>query len=85
MNRHEFALAAAVDPALSTLPKLAHGLVRAIEAAEAEGEAPEQDPAVCVIGAFIAFHTHADVNSVKGYNNLLSLCEQRAAQQPTEQ
>ncbi len=85
MNRHEFALAAATDPALSTLPRLAKGLVDAIEAVEAEGEAPERDPAICVIGAFIAFHTHADVNSVRGYSNLLSLCEERLAQLPVEQ
>lgn len=85
MNRFEFALAASVDPTLYALPSLAAELVKAIEAAKAEGELPQEDPAVLVLGAFISFHTHADVNSALGYRRLLSLCEDRLALTPTRQ
>jgi hypothetical protein len=33
---------------------------------------------VVLLGSFIAFHVHADVNSATGYRELLSSCEQRA-------
>jgi hypothetical protein len=77
MNRFQFALKAADGPKAVTLPELADGLVAAISAAEAEGLAAGEDPAVLVIGSFIAFHTHADINTIRGYRDLLSLCEQR--------
>ena len=38
---------------------------------------PLQDPAVLVMGAFIAFHTNADVNSYGGYRRLIQRCADR--------
>lgn len=83
MNRFQFALAAASSTTASTLPRLARELAAAVEAIEQEGGEPEQDPAVLVIGSLIAFHTHADVNTVKGYRDLLSMCEQQLIAHPT--
>lgn len=60
------------------LKTLAQGLVDAIDEAEAEGiQDPSRDPAVLVFGAFIAFHTHADVSTVGGYQDLIEACRQR--------
>jgi hypothetical protein len=57
---------------------LAQGLVEAIIEAETEGiPDPSNDPAVMLFGAFIAFHTHADVNTVLGYKKLIELCRVR--------
>lgn len=57
---------------------LAQGLVDAIVEAECEGvEDPSRDPAVMVFGAFIAFHTHVDVNTRKGYLTLIEMCRER--------
>jgi hypothetical protein len=79
MNRFQFALAAAASQSASTLPNLARALATAIDAIEAEGGTPEDDPAVLVMGSLIAFHTHADINTLSGYRNLLSLCEHQLA------
>lgn len=60
------------------LKALAEGLVSAIEEAEVDGVAdPSRDPAVLVFGAFIAFHTHADVSTVAGYHELIEQCRER--------
>lgn len=60
------------------LKTLAEGLVKAIEEAEASGSPdPSRDPAVMVFGAFIAFHTHADIMSVGGYYELIDACRER--------
>jgi hypothetical protein len=42
-------------------------LLAAIDEVEAEGGQPDVDPAVLVLGAFVAFHTHADVNTTVGF------------------
>lgn len=68
------------------LKTLAQGLVDAISEAEVDGvEDPSRDPAVLVFGAFIAFHTHADVSTVKGYQDLIELCRLRHEQPRTMQ
>lgn len=60
---------------------LAYGLVQAIEESEVEGiEDPSSDPAVMLFGAFIAFHTHVDANTVKGYRDQIEACRERHAQ-----
>lgn len=59
------------------LRAVAQALIEALDEIEAEGGDAEQDPAVLVIGAFVAFHTHADVNSVHGFNHLLDLCRNK--------
>lgn len=78
MNRFEYVLHASKAPQSPTLIDLARNFTHAVEQTVAEGEQPSLDPAVLALGAFIAFHTHADVNSVAGYNRLIQLCEQRA-------
>lgn len=59
------------------LKVLAEGLVAAINESEAEGVEPDRDPAVMLFGAFIAFHTHADVMHVRGYHDLIEQCQER--------
>lgn len=60
------------------LKALAQGLVDALEEAEVDGVSdPSRDPAVLVFGAFIAFHTHADVSTVGGYHDLIEMCRER--------
>ncbi len=77
MNRYEFALGAVANPYLHKLPALARAMVEAIDAVEAEQGDPVQDPAVLLLGSFIAFHTHADVNTYNGFSSLLELCKAR--------
>lgn len=60
------------------LRTLAQGLIDALDEAEIDGVIdPSLDPAVLVFGAFIAFHTHADVSTVGGYNDLIEQCRAR--------
>ena len=61
------------------LPTISRMLVEAIDEVEAEGGRPGDDPAVLVLGAFVAFHTHADVNTTTGFHRLLDLCHTRLA------
>lgn len=56
------------------LHEIARALVEAIEEVETEGLEPVHDPAVLILGAFVAFHTHSDVTSLKGFHRLLELC-----------
>lgn len=77
MNRFEFVLDAAFAPHQVPLPDLARQFSTALDQVQAEGADPTRDPAVLILGAFIAFHTHADVNTVGGYHRLLDLCAHR--------
>lgn len=68
------------------LRALAQGLVDAIDEAVVDGVTdPSRDPAVLVFGAFIAFHTHADVSTVGGYMGLIEECHARYEQPRTMQ
>jgi hypothetical protein len=80
MNRFAYALEAAKAPHQQTLMELAEGFYNAVAHAEAEDRDPTCDSAVIVIGSFIAFHVHADVNTAHGYHELLSSCEQNVIQ-----
>lgn len=60
---------------MPSLSAIAHQLVDAIEDVESEGGDPCADPAVLVLGAFVAFHTHSDVTSSKGFHHWLDLCQ----------
>lgn len=77
VNRYEFALSAAANPYTHKLPAIARAMVEAIDAIEAEQGDPVEDPAVLVLGTFIAFHTHADINTYNGFSSLLELCKAR--------
>jgi hypothetical protein len=77
MNRFEYVLNAAHAPQDATLLSLAQALVDAVEQNVALDTDPTNDPSVLILGAYIAFHTHADVNTAGGYHKLLSLCEQQ--------
>lgn len=74
MKRYIDALHAATGAGMPSLPWLANTLVAAIDDVTLEGGTPETDPAVLLLGSFVAFHTHADVNSVAGYHHLIDLC-----------
>jgi hypothetical protein len=82
MSRFAHALDAAVAPEQISLLTLAKQFSLAVEQTEAEGEDPARDPAVIVLGSFIAFHTHADVNTRGGYHELLGLCRHRFETSP---
>lgn len=56
---------------------LSAGFSEAVGDAIADGVSPDNDPAVLLYGAFIAFRTHADVNTVGGYKKLIELCHQQ--------
>lgn len=75
MRRYLHALQAGQSgTAVPSLSTIAHQLVEAIDDVEAEGGDPHEDPAVLVLGGFIAFHTHSDVTSAEGFNHWLDLC-----------
>jgi hypothetical protein len=76
MNRHAYALAAARAPHQEPLLNLASGFFNAVSQVFAEGGDPGRDPAVLVLGSFIGFQTHFDVNTGTGYMELLNICEQ---------
>lgn len=78
MNRFEYVVAAALAPHQATLVDLAYNFYAAVNEVVAEGQDPVLDPAVLVIGTYIAFHTHADVNTNHGYQKLMKLCNDRA-------
>jgi hypothetical protein len=82
MSRFVYALEAARAPHQCSLMELAEGFYNAVAHVEAENGDASRDPAVVVIGSFIAFHVHADVNTAKGYHELLSSCEQRVIATP---
>lgn len=75
MSRFDNALAAAYAPLEQPLCVLAQHFADAVHQATAEGFDAARDPAVMLMGAFIAFHTHSDVNTVSGYHQLLALCK----------
>jgi hypothetical protein len=74
MNRYFHALSAAVGPRVPALPWVATSLAEAVDEVTLEGGDPTNDPAVLLLGAFVAFHTHADVNTTGGYHKLIDLC-----------
>lgn len=77
MNRFAFVLDATTNPQQPTLHALAHAFADAVDSAAAEGAVPDTDPAVLMMGALIAFRTHADVNTALGHRQLLHRCVQR--------
>lgn len=77
MNRFEFALQAASAPHLVALPQLTGALDFAVRQSTAEGHDPAEDPAVLLLGSFVAFQVHFDVNTSDGYRTLLRLCNDR--------
>jgi hypothetical protein len=79
MNRFARALQIAAAPIQVSVKVLAQDFLSAVEQAELEESDPLQDPAVIVLGSFIAFHVHADVNTAQGYHHLLTLCTDEAA------
>jgi hypothetical protein len=82
MNRFAYALSVAEGPNQEPLVSIASGFKNAIDQVTAEGGELSEDPAIIVLGSFIAFHVHADVNTAKGYRELLRLCEQRLIDSP---
>ncbi len=74
MNRHQFAIDIATGSQPIDIKALARGFADAVEHTEVEGRAPLGDAAVLLIGSFIAFQVHADVNSAAGYHRLLRSC-----------
>lgn len=77
MTVDEFVVAAAASAELPTLPQLAAVLADYLAALELAEVDYQDDPAVLVLGAFIAFHTHADINTHGGYKRLIQLCSDR--------
>jgi hypothetical protein len=78
MNRYRTALRLADDD--PNLPALAERFLSAVKEAEAEGQEPTVDPAVMLMGARIAFLTHADIGTNAMYRQLIDRCEACAQQ-----
>lgn len=74
MNRHEYALQAASAPHQVNFVQLAEQFALAAKQSTAEGINATTDPAVLLLGSFIAFRVHADVNTMSGYHKLIDLC-----------
>lgn len=85
MNRFEFVLQTSVAPHQQPLISLAAAFMLAVQQTLIEQADPGQDPAVLILGAYIAFHTHADVNTSKGYHELLAQCAERLQTSPSIQ
>ena len=85
MNVDEFVLNAAYGTTLPPLRDLVQVLSETLAQVEERDEVPQNDPAVLILGSFIAFHTHSDINTVGGYKRLLDMCEQRLRSAPTRQ
>lgn len=79
MNRFEFALQASAGPHRVELVQLTGALNFAVQQTLAEGLNPATDPAVILLGSFIAFQVHADVNTASGYHKLIAMCNDRLA------
>lgn len=77
MNRFEFVLQAATAPKEQSLISLTAALMLAVEQTVNEEQDPRSDPAVMLLGAYIAFQLHADIASVYGHRALLGMCEDR--------
>jgi hypothetical protein len=72
-----FMHAIAVTEQTAELPELAAIFAEAVDEAADEGVDPASDPAVMLVGAFISFHTHSDINTVGGYHRLIAMCSER--------
>lgn len=77
MNRFDLALQASAAPHRVELCQLSGALNFAVQQTMAEGLNPCEDPAVILLGSFVSFHVHADVNTASGYRKLIALCNDR--------
>lgn len=77
MTVDEFVVAAAASPTLPSFTEILQVMAEYATTLEEAQLDPLQDPAVLVMGAFIAFHTNADVNSYGGYRRLIQRCADR--------
>lgn len=77
MSRFAYAIDVASAPMDFPIASLAKNFHEAVEQTEAEGLNALNDPAVLLLGAYIAFHTHADVNTASGYHKLIAMCHDR--------
>lgn len=75
MRRFFIAVEAASDP--PSLTAVVEGMHYACQEAEAEGAQADTDPAVILLGQLVAFRTHADVNTVRGFRTLIDLCQEQ--------
>ena len=82
MNVDQFVLDAAYSADLPSLRDLVHVLNETIVQIEQQGGILQDDPAVLILGSFIAFHTHSDINTVGGYKQLLDMCATRLSNAP---
>ena len=69
---------------VTTLPQLAANFLDAIDEVTLEGGKYVDDPAVLLLGSFIGFHTHFDVNTHSGYDKLLGMCIERIDERPIQ-
>ncbi len=77
MTVDEFVVAASNSPDLPSLNELLQVMAEYVQLLEASGHSAVDDPAVLLLGAYISFHTHSDINTVGGYKRLVRLCEDR--------
>ena len=73
MKRHELPVRASQVEEISLLA-MCENLLQAVQEVQAEGKEPSHDPAVMVLGANLAFMTHADVTSRGMYRDMIERC-----------
>jgi hypothetical protein len=83
MTRFEYAVGLTQSPP-QTLLMLAGSFYAAVNEATVEGCDPTSDPAILLMGTYISFQTHADVNTKNGYDRLIRLCHDRINEPPPE-
>ena len=84
MTVDEFVVAAATSEALPTLTEIVQVMADYTAVLEEAQLDPLQDPAVLVLGAFVAFHTNADINTYGGYRRLIKRCSDRIEANKTD-
>lgn len=72
MIRHDLALDAAESQV--SIHVLATSFLTSVEETMLENKDPASDPAVMLLGAHIAFYTHADVGTKGTYQRLIDSC-----------
>ena len=77
MNVDEFVVAASSGAELPPFGQLVQVMADYVAALEEAQVDPLNDPAVLILGAYIAFHTHSDINTLGGYKRLIKRCEDR--------
>ena len=85
MNRFEYVSTVDAEYELPSLLALAASFYAACAESVVEGLDPATDPAVIILGSYIAFAVNADANTAGNFRKLVTQCQERASENPTRQ